>query len=141
MNVKFKGKSSAQQELIRMLSGFSQRHLPALMDELNRWHPPIDVIETDDRLIIIAEIAGISVENVSITQADDVITIQGSRNEFLAESSPVFHHMEINYGPFERNLRLPEKFVGGEITANYNNGFLRIEISASGETTQTITVE
>ncbi|MCD6595422.1 Hsp20/alpha crystallin family protein [bacterium] len=139
--VKLKGKKSAQDELIRMLAGFSQMHLPALMDELNKWHPPIDVVENDDKLIIIAEIAGIDIKNISITQAEDVITIQGIRNEIIGELSPIFHRMEVNYGPFERNIRIPLCFAGGDISAKYNNGFLRIEIEKNEDTFETITIE
>ena len=139
--VKLKGKKSAQDELIRMLAGFSQMHLPALMDELNKWHPPIDVVETDTKLVIVAEIAGIDIKNISITQTDDVITIQGNRNEFVSEDTLVFHHMEINYGPFERNIRIPRNFVGGEISAKYKNGFLRIEIEKSQDNFSSIPIE
>ena len=128
MSVDLKDSKTVEDEIVRMLSGFSQMHLPSMMDELNRWHPPIDVMETEDRLVIIAEIAGISPSDVSITQEENVLTIIGSRCEVLPHTSPLFHHMEVNYGPFERNIRLPQKFIGGKITALYRDGFLRIEV-------------
>lgn len=141
MSTVLKDPKSLEDELVRMLAGFSQMHLPSVMDEVNRWHPPIDVMEVDDKFIIIAEIAGISTNEVSITQADDVITIRGHRHENLTHSSPMFHHMEISYGPFERNIKLPARFIGGSVSASYNNGFLRVEINSNTTTGKTINID
>ncbi|RKZ32890.1 hypothetical protein DRQ33_05065 [bacterium] len=139
--IKFKSKKSIDDEIIRLLAGFSQMHLPALMDELNKWHPPVDVIEVEDKLIIIAEIAGMSIENIKITQNEDIITIQGTREETTGKTAPVFHHMEINYGPFERNIKIPTYFVDGKINAKYRNGFLQIEIERAEITIRKIEIE
>ncbi len=128
MSIFLKNPKSIDDEMIRLLASFSQMHLPSLMDELNKWHPPIDVVETEDKLIIIAEIAGISVSDISIKQIEDFIVIQGNRSEAIPHSSPMFHHMEINYGPFERSIRVPREFVGGEISATYKEGFLKVEL-------------
>ena len=129
MSIYLKDPKYIEDDLVRMLAGFSQMHLPSVMDELSRWHPPVDVMEIGDKLIIVAEIAGISAESVMVNQKEDMIVIQGTRSEVSANSSPVFHHMEINYGPYERNIKIPKRFVGGEIKALYRNGFLRLEIA------------
>jgi len=141
MSTILKDPKSLEDELVRMLAGFSQMHLPSVMDEVNRWHPPIDVMEIDDKFIIIAEIAGISTSDVSISQTDDIIIIRGNRHENLTHSSPMFHHMEINYGPFERNIKLPARFIGGNVSASYKNGFLKIEISPNNTTGRTISID
>ncbi len=141
MSIILKDPKSVEDDVIRLLAGFSQMHLPSLMDELNKWHPPVDVFETKDRLIILAEIAGISVEKISIKQIENTIIIQGQRKEILPPTSPMFHHMEINYGPFERVIRLPAKFVGGEVDAKYKNGFLRVEVTKIQPNLKTIEIE
>jgi len=141
MSIILKDPKSLEDDVIRLLAGFSQMHLPSLMDELNRWHPPVDVFETEDKLIILAEIAGISVDKISIKQIENTIIISGNRDEILPEPSPMFHHMEINYGPFERVIRLPVKFVGGEVSAKYRNGFLRVEIKENKTVSRTIEIK
>ncbi len=141
MGIVLKDRRSHEGEIMRLLAGFAQMRLPSLMDELNKWHPPVDVLETEDKLIIIVEIAGVSTGDINITQHGDLIRIEGNRIEVLPAESPVFHHMEINYGPFERNIRLPRKFVGGEVAASYKNGFLRIEVSKNKNAERVIKVE
>ncbi len=134
-------KKNFEDEIVRIFAGFSQMHLPILLDELNKWHPPVDVFETEDKLVIMAEIAGIDIDDITITQTEDVITIQGVRRESSAHQAPVFHHMEINYGPFERNIKIPPHFIGGKVTAKYKNGFLTIEIERVSSPIKEITVE
>ncbi len=141
MGMALKDPRAIDEEIVRMIYGFSQLRIPAIIDELNRWHPPIDVLETEEKLILIAEIAGISDGDVSIVQMDDIITIKGRREKLEKEKSPMFHHMEINFGPFERNIRVPQKFVGGKIVASYKNGFLRVEINANTSPKRIIPVE
>jgi len=134
-------KKNIEDEIVRLFAEFSQMHLPVLLDELNKWHPPVDVFETEDKLVIMVEIAGIDIGDITLTQSEDIITIQGVRKENFVGQAPIFHHMEINYGPFERNIKIPPHFVGGKISAKYKNGFLTIEIEKVSEPVKEITIE
>ncbi len=138
---RFKKDGDAEKELLRLLSGFSQMKLPVVVDEIDRWHPPIDVIETGKKLVIVSEIAGMREEDISIMLKDDIIAISGKREGFCDEPNPVFHLLEINYGQFERNIRLPKKFIGGNVLANYKNGFLKIIVEMPEKNTVSITVD
>ncbi len=59
----------------------------------------------------------------------------------VIEERSTFLNMEINYGPFERNIHLPREFVGGKISARYVNGFLKIEVTRTQSSTIKVEVE
>lgn len=122
-------------EILFMLDGFSQMRLPVVLDEINKWHPAVDVYESGNRLIVIVELAGVDPKDVSVSQKDDVISICGIRRETIPHPPPIYHHLELNYGPFERNLKLPPSFIGSKIQMGYKNGFLKIVITANSDMT------
>lgn len=92
------------------------------------WHPPIDCFETDTEVVIVMEIAGMNQQDFSIALNGNILTIHGDRNEKIDPSRLAFHHMEINYGRFERNLHLPEGLDKNSIKAVYKDGLLEIRV-------------
>ena len=116
------------------------RYFPPL-GALNIWHPPTDVYETDNLFVIIMEIAGIDKNELSIILKDRIISICGVREEKIPLSSPVFHNIEINYGPFERNIQFPCDVSSDNIKANYKNGFLTIEVEKKHPAKKDIDIE
>ena len=90
------------------------------------WHPPIDCFETDTEVVIVMEIAGMNQKDFSIALNGNILTIHGDRNEKIDPCRLAFHHMEINYGRFERNLHLPEGVDKNSIKAVYKDGLLEV---------------
>jgi len=96
------------------------------------WHPPIDCYETDVEVVIVMEIAGMDQKDFTIALNGNILTIHGDRNEKIDPARVAFHHMEINYGRFERNLHLPEGLDKDSIKAVYRVGILEIRIRKKG---------
>ncbi len=108
------------------------------------WHPPIDCFETGSEVVVLMEIAGLKQEDFSIAVKDDVLTIHGNRNEKADPQRIAFHHMEINYGRFERNLKLPQGMDTKSVKATYKDGVLEIRIKKTpgqGKKAQEIKIE
>ncbi len=124
-----KERKDAETELLRMFSSFAHLHSGALNKLVTMWHPPTDVYQTDDRLVVLSEIAGLTVDDIHISLEGNLLKIFGERSEKQKDKRATFQNMEINYGPFERNIQIPPAFTGGDINVLYSNGFLRIEIS------------
>jgi HSP20 family protein len=118
-----------EEEMRRLYSEFSQMKHRVMLDALNVWHPATDVCETEDEYIITCEIAGVRKEDVVIQMGDDVITIAGVRKEKRPVHKAVFHNLEINYGPFERNIHIPRRFVGAKPRARFKEGILTVRLS------------
>jgi HSP20 family protein len=88
------------------------------------WRPPTDVLETDEALIVIVEVAGMRGMDFSVTFDEEVLSIRGSRPD--SNVRKVYHQMEIDYGEFASDVQMPQKIDGAAIEATYSDGFLRV---------------
>lgn len=123
-----KNRRDLEDELRRLFAGYAQLRSRTMLRAINLWHPPTDIYETKDAFVIICELAGIDEKDVSTHIDGDVITICGERHEPKWNGIVAFHNLEINYGPFERNIHIPKRFINGEIKATLIGGFLTIRI-------------
>ena len=115
---------------------------PVMMPSEDAWHPPIDVLETEEEYIIIVEIAGIRQEDVRLSLEANQLTIHGIRREIDYGEQRHYHIMEVDVGPFERNIKLPKDVDREKITAVYKDGFLDVRLKKLVEpSTRTITIE
>jgi HSP20 family protein len=97
------------------------------------WEPRIDVIEDERRIIIKAEIAGVRGEDIHLVYVPErhSVLIRGLRREEDYEDGERtnFYQLEIFYGPFQREIKLPDVSVrADEIRASYRNGFLFVMV-------------
>jgi HSP20 family protein len=90
------------------------------------WSPPTDLIETNDRLVIRVEIAGMKKSDFSIHIDQKRVVISGQRAELHEERS--FHRMEIAFGEFESDINLPVSIDVDKVSADYKDGFLTINL-------------
>lgn len=88
------------------------------------WRPPTDVYETEDGYVVLVEISGMAGAEFAVTFANRVLTVRGSRRE--AATHKAYHQMEIAYGEFESQVRVPTDVDSTKIEASYKDGFLRV---------------
>jgi HSP20 family protein len=106
------------------------------------WRPATDIFETRSDIVIRMEIAGTRKEDISVVFADDVLTVRGIRREEPQFQKTGVSRMEIDYGPFEQRVSLPQTIDAGAIEAVYDNGFLTLRVPKSARArTQTVTIE
>lgn len=92
------------------------------------WVPNTDVYATDNGLVIKVELAGMRSDNLEITIEGNRLRVSGNRPDGCRAPKCSFLVMEINYGPFETMLDLPQGYDLGRAKAAYLNGFLRIDV-------------
>ena len=92
------------------------------------WVPNTDVYATDNGLVVKVELAGMRSEHLEITVEANRLRISGNRPDGCRSAKASFLVMEINYGPFESVLELPEGYDLSQAKASYLNGFLRIDV-------------
>jgi HSP20 family protein len=117
--------------------------LPALASH-SAWTPNTDVYETPEGLVVKMEIAGIEKEDLEITLNDRLLLVRGHRKDPCRQRRCLFRQMEIDYGPFERRIVIPRSVDGGRVRAQFQNGFLQIELPKSQKsehTTFTVIIE
>jgi HSP20 family protein len=92
-----------------------------------QFNPPTDVIELADKLLVIIEIAGMRSNDFNITLHNRQLTITGKRPRMGTEVA-AYHQVEIVYGEFRIDVNLPWTANRDEVTANYEQGFLKVEL-------------
>ena len=93
------------------------------------WKPQMDIYETPDEIIILAEIAGVNKEDLELEISSKAVRIYGNRNEFPRVENATYRLAEIQYGRFERILFLPAPIDPEVVSASYSNGFLQARLA------------
>ncbi|HEY2818136.1 MAG TPA: Hsp20/alpha crystallin family protein [Casimicrobiaceae bacterium] len=71
------------------------------------WEPPIDVVETDRKVMIVVALPGVAPDQLEIVVGDATLSIVGERPVHLPANT-VIRRLEIPYGRFERRINLPQ---------------------------------
>ncbi|MBP7310860.1 MAG: Hsp20/alpha crystallin family protein [Candidatus Cloacimonetes bacterium] len=91
------------------------------------WHPKCDVFQTDSEWVVVAELAGVEKDEISISISPEYLRISGSRS-FPATNCPLsYYNMEIETGKFDRRIYFPDLSLDKDKPrVTYINGILRI---------------
>ena len=90
------------------------------------WQPAADVYEAGDDIVIKLELAGVDVDQVTLTLAENLVVVRGVRKDEPPEPRSGVRHMEIEYGPFEKRIWLPWSVRHQGIRCRYHRGMLLI---------------
>ena len=91
-----------------------------------RWVPTVDVFEKDGRLIVRADLPGLTKKDVNVEVTDHQLTIQGERKTEFEETREGVYRQERAYGSFYRALPLPEQIKPEDVKATFANGVLEV---------------
>jgi HSP20 family protein len=95
---------------------------------LSTWTPPVDIHETDDALVIKAELPGISKDDVSIDVHQNTLTLRGQRKHEAEVKQDNYHRMERAYGTFQRSFVLPTMIDQEKVQATFKDGVLELHL-------------
>jgi HSP20 family protein len=109
---------------------FDDFGLPELSSD-KQWLPTIDVSETDDHVIVRAEVPGMDKKDINITMSDGLLTIQGEKKQEKEEEKENYRFVERHYGSFSRSLRIPNGVDADKIDASYKDGVLKVAVPKS----------
>lgn len=93
------------------------------------WVPPVDIQETEDAYVFLAELPGLNKSDIQITLENNVLRLSGER-KFEKDSAKKenFHRIERTYGAFSRSFTLPTLVNSEKVEAAFENGILRISV-------------
>jgi HSP20 family protein len=97
-------------------------------DDVAGWSPSIEVFERDGKLIVHADLPGLSKDDVKIQVVNDQLIIEGERMREHNDDKGPIHRLERSYGSFMRSIALPEGANVDQAHAEFNNGVLEISI-------------
>lgn len=97
----------------------------ATRDETRYVAPPVDIYETDDAIVVIADLPGVEKDDVDVRVEDDILTIKGK----AAYSPPAdVLRREFSLDGYFRQFELSDEVNQDKITAEAKNGVLTITL-------------
>jgi HSP20 family protein len=95
---------------------------------LRRWMPAMDLVETDDRFVLRADLPGLAEEDIKIEFEDGTLTVSGERKAEHEAKNGGYYRVERAFGAFSRSLTLPQGIDAEAVTASFDRGVLEIGI-------------
>lgn len=103
---------------------------PGVAMEPIGWMPAMEIVESDDALVVTAELPGINAKDVDVSLEEGILTIHGEKKEEKEEGKPdsKYHMWERRYGSFRRSFTLPQAVDADKISAKSVDGILTITL-------------
>ncbi len=93
------------------------------------WSPAVDISETENELILKADVPDVDAKNVTIQLENGTLTLKGERKfEEQKNGHKGYHRIERSYGAFVRAFSLPETVDGEKVKADYKSGVLTVTL-------------
>ena len=131
----YNGEHDIQRQMNRLFDDFfggSSAHSRSLSrggNALNAsWTPRVDVSEDDKRILVHAELPGITKENVNIDITNNILSVVGERKDTKEQNDASRQIRECRYGRFQRQIGLPPHCQVDNVTAKFDNGVLEIVV-------------
>jgi HSP20 family protein len=94
------------------------------------WAPSVEVAERGGKLVIRADLPGLTRNDVKVEVRDDRLCIQGERRQERESKGKGFFRSERSYGSFYREVPIPEGANVEEAKASFRNGVLEVTLPA-----------
>ena len=93
------------------------------------FRPNVDCFHTDEphALTVVIELPGVDPQSVKVVAGERVLVVAGERKRPKLPGR-VYQQMEIEYGPFQRQVRLAEDVDPQRAEARFENGVLTIAL-------------
>jgi len=93
------------------------------------WAPPFDILETENELVLKADLPDVDMKDVSIEIEQGTLTVKGERKfQRLDGKSAGYHRIERSYGEFMRCFALPDTVDTERVKADYKAGVLTVTL-------------
>lgn len=107
---------------------FFRRMWPTRWEEETWLRPAVEVSETDDEVIVKAEVPGLDKRDLKLTVTDDTLVIRGETREEKEDKKRNFFRREIRYGAIYREVPLPADVMPEKAKARLRKGILEVRI-------------
>lgn len=133
--------SELHDQMDRIMDGlFGKPAAATIPRRIVAWRPCLDVVETQDAYLISAEVPGVRADSIEVTLDGNFLTIRGVRERNPVPDTASWRIMEINYGAFERVLRLPQAVEADSVKAELRDGFLTVSLKKAAAKRQSFRV-
>ena len=90
------------------------------------WAPPVDIYETDNDIVLKAELPGVDPKDVEVRVEDNTLYLKGERKFEKEVKEQNYHRVERSYGSFARSFSLPNSISTDKVKAEFKDGLLTL---------------
>lgn len=90
--------------------------------------PQLDVSESDDGLIVTAELPGMEEKDIDVDLTNNVLTLRGEKRTEKEEKKADYHLRERSFGSFSRSIPVPFEVDADKVKAAFAKGVLKITL-------------
>ncbi|OQX23338.1 MAG: molecular chaperone [Desulfobacteraceae bacterium IS3] len=92
------------------------------------WRPAVDIYETENGIIIKAELPGVRKEDISVEVKDNILTLKGERIQEKEVIQEKYFRRERCFGTFHRSFTMQDVVNPDKIKAGFKDGVLEVEV-------------
>ncbi len=102
------------------------------------WQPAIELQDTEDNLVVRAEIPGVEGKDIDIQVTREAVAISGEHRFEKKTEEKGFFRSEFRYGSFQRVIPLPVPIQNDQAKAEFKNGILVLTLPKVTEARRTV---
>jgi len=95
-------------------------------------HPPVDLYETSDEIILECDLPGFHIEDIQLTQHGAMLVLEAERPREQPENIACYVCLERSHGRFHHALHIPGCIDANAVQAEYRRGVLRVRYPKTG---------
>ncbi len=95
---------------------------------LGTWAPAVDIFETDQNVVLKAELAGVDPKGVEVRVENNTLYFKGQKKVDTEVKEENYHRIERSFGSLARSFALPDSVDADKVAAEYQNGILTLTV-------------
>jgi HSP20 family protein len=117
-----------QEKIYRLFDEQSARPEGSTKSVSTHWMPAVDIYETPQSFVLLAEIPGLDQNQIDLEISKDLLVLRGERPLNTSDSQFSYHRIERPDGAFQRSFRLPATVESAGARASYRDGVLEVTL-------------
>ena len=122
----FRDLVTAQRDFDRLFRGAFSAQPGETELSTRSWAPPVDIYETEDAIVLKAELPGVDPKDVEVRVEDNTLYLKGERKFEKEVKEQNYHRVERSYGSFARSFSLPNSISTDKVRAEFKDGLLTL---------------
>src|SRR6476620_7707205 len=122
----FRGATTLQEQINRVFGDVVGR--TGEESNLTPWAPSVDIYETENELVVKADLPDVNPQDLDIRVENNILTIRGERKFENTVKEDNYLRIERAYGSFSRSFSLANSVNSEAIKADYHDGVLTLSI-------------
>jgi len=127
-------------QMDRLFEGLADRDFPMLsLNGETKWMPAIELQETDNEVILNAQIPGIEAKDLDVQVSPEAVMLKGEHQKETKTEKKGYYRSELHYGQFARTVPLPTLVKHEQVKSTIKDGVLTLTLAKAEEAKPKVT--